>query len=133
METSLSTSVSTSTLIDRLILRYEIHSGVDVTIDDLIASRKLNLELTEGNDYCVMVEAGMFTSFSKEVKEALASEEHTKNRIALALLVKNGAQEMVANLYLKINKPKGITKIFKSEEDALTWLQQKRDEYYENK
>jgi len=40
-----------------------------------------------------------------------------------AVVINNFAQKMIANFYLKFNKPKKPTKIFNSSEKALEWIQ----------
>lgn len=121
---------STSTLIDHYIVYFKIAANADITVKDLKEGRAANHKLTEGQDYCVLLESGLFTSFSKDVREAMALPEHAEKRIALALLVNNAALELLAKFYLKVNKPVGVTKIFKNKEAAIQWLQQKRDEHY---
>ncbi len=96
----------------------------------MIEIRKGNANLARGKDYCVMFEAGSFTDFSKKAKEASASEEHSTGRIALALITQNLAMKIIADLYLRINKPKTPTRVFKNKTEALEWLRGKRDLHY---
>jgi hypothetical protein len=95
---------------------------VDVCVEEMLELRSKALEWTEGKGYCTYVETGAFNSFSKEVKEALVTKEHSSKRIAIAVLQSNLAIKIIADLYLKVNKPEDPTKLFRSKEEALKWL-----------
>lgn len=124
------TSVATCTLVEEGIIVYEIHPNSDFTIEGLKEGRAANAELSGGHDYCILVTGGDFSTFGKDAREAQATEEYTKNRFAMALVTSNSALELMAKLFLKINRPKGDTKIFSDDAKALAWLRMKRDEHY---
>lgn len=130
---SISTSVATLSLIDQHIIAFRVHDHATFGLNEMLEVREANLELSEGKPYCVMMEAGAFANFTKEAREASASPEHTKNRIALALVQDNLAIKMITEFYLKINKPVGATKAFRNREEALKWLVGQRDTFYLNK
>jgi hypothetical protein len=96
----------------------------------MLEIRKGNSELAKGNDYAVLIEAGSFTDFSKNAKEASASREHSEKRIAMAIITSNLAKKILADLYIRINKPVSPTRIFNSKDEAIKWLQEKRDIHY---
>ena len=79
----------------------------------------LNGELESG---LVLMLAGSTTQFTNEALEFSASKEGLRFSIAEALVVKNLAQRMVVNFYLKINKPSVPSKAFDSEDAAAEWL-----------
>ena len=79
----------------------------------------LNGELESG---LVLMLAGSTTQFTNEAREFSASKEGLRFSIAEALVVKNLAQRMVVNFYLKINKPSVTSKAFDSEDAAAEWL-----------
>jgi len=43
-------------------------------------------------------------------------------RLAVAFVVDSVANRVIANLYIKINRPPNPTKVFNNEEDAVLWL-----------
>lgn len=45
-------------------------------------------------------------------------------RLAVAFVVDSTANRMIANLYIKFNRPSNPTKVFNNEADAVVWLQQ---------
>lgn len=120
-------SIADLTLIDDCIIHVVVHDQVDVQFENLIEVRKKNIEFAKGKDYCVMLESGSFVDYSKKTREASASEEYSGGRIALAIIINSLAIKILADIYLRINKPFCPTKAFKNKEDALKWLQEKRD------
>ena len=96
-------------------------------LENLIEVREKNIEFAKGQDYCVLLESGSFVDYSKKAKEASASEEYSSGRIALAIIINSLAIKILTDIYLRINKPFSPTKAFKNKEDAIKWLQSKRD------
>lgn len=78
--------------------------------------------LSGGKEVRVMIVADELAQFDKGAREYSASDAGFKYTIADALVVKNLAQRLIANFYLKINKPKKPSRIFNSEEEAVKWL-----------
>jgi hypothetical protein len=95
----------------------------------MLEVRAANAKLSEGKGYCVLMEAGDFTSFSIDAKKASTSPERSLNRIALAIIQNNTAMKLIVGFYFKINKPIGPTKAFKNTEDALILLRKMRDDH----
>jgi len=126
------TSVATLSLIDDRIIYFKVDANADFGLKEMLEVRNANSILSQGQPYCVVMEAGLFSNFSEEVRVASASPEHSKNRIALALLQNNLAMRLVINFYLAINKPVGKTKSFSSKEKAINWLRKMRDQYDKN-
>ena len=74
-----------------------------------------------------------FSSFSDikpEMRACAADETGNSNTYSDAILIRSLPQKIIADFYLKINKPKKPTKIFYSLEKALEWtfLQMKQQE-----
>ena len=65
-----------------------------------------------------------FSSFSNikpEMREWAADESGNNNTYSDAILIKSLPQKIIADFYLKINRPKKPTKIFYSLDKALEW------------
>ncbi|UKN00291.1 hypothetical protein K6119_11150 [Paracrocinitomix mangrovi] len=124
------TSAADLKLIDDNIILFSTHKNAVFGLNEMLEVREANIILSEGRPYCVIMEAGEFTEFTAEAKTASASEEHTKNRIALALIKKNLATKIIVDLYLKLQKPVGKTKSFTTRKEGLNWLKKMRDAYY---
>jgi hypothetical protein len=69
----------------------------------------------------VIVPSG--ASATKEARE-YAAQESIRNRIkAQAIVLDNVATRIMANFYMKINRPRQPIKIFSDKKQAITWLQ----------
>lgn len=78
------------------------------------------------NCYVNVFEFKSFSSVSKEVRKwASKKSNRNVNSVADAIVCKNLPQKMIANFYLKINKPDYPTKIFSDFEKAVKWAQEK--------
>ena len=126
---SMKTSVATLNLIENQIIHFIVDDNAEFGLEDMLEVRAANIKLSDGQPYCVAMEAGNFSNFSEDVRKASASPEHTKNRIALALIHNNLATRLIFNFYLAINSPVGKTKAFQSKEKALLWLRKMRDRH----
>jgi len=66
--------------------------------------------------------AGRYTSVSTEAREWGGTEEATRFSIAEAYVIQSLAQKMIANFYLRFDKPAVPTRFFNSKEEAERWL-----------
>ncbi len=64
------------------------------------------------------------TSITKKAREFLAEAPHDKYAVAEAFFISSITQQLTANFYMKINKPKLPTKFFLSFDDAVQWLKE---------
>ena len=82
--------------------------------------------LTNGKKYPVLMTGHEFAQVDKEGREYSASEAGLRFTIADAIIVKNLAQKILAGFYLRINKPRKPTRVFKNENEAIEWLYQEK-------
>lgn len=122
-------SIGSLTLLEDRIILFETDEHVIVGMEELLEIRKVNHELSDGQPYCVVSKTGAFSSYSKEMLDASKTYEYSKNRIALAIVANNLAVKMMTNAYIRMRKPPIPTKSFRSEEDAVNWLRQMRDDF----
>ena len=109
-------------LYEPALIRIEIFSG---TIIGLKESKSMNDAigvLSEGKESLVLIVADEFAQFDRDSSDLSASEEGQRYTVADALVVKSLSQKILANFYLKFNKPVKPTRIFTNEEEAITWL-----------
>jgi len=66
--------------------------------------------------------AGKYTNVTSGARNYGASEEGLRNSIAEAYVISSLAHKILANFYMKFNKPKIPTQFFKTEEEAIVWL-----------
>jgi hypothetical protein len=104
------------------VLRIYIKAGEIFNLDDakeLIAAGK---ELGRGKPVRNLIVLGEHATADPEAREYAATKEAAKYRRADAFVIKSLAQRIVANFYLKFNKPFTPTKVFSSEDCAEAWL-----------
>lgn len=120
--TEFKTSKCIIKLISPTIVENKIIDGCDINLIDLTEIRNINLKLTNGKPYVVLLDAGEYTSITTEAREISATENFSKNLIAKAFVISSIPQRIVGNFYIKVNKPFASTKLFTSKEKAIEWL-----------
>lgn len=121
----ISTEFFTVTPIAKNILENIVHENVQVDIDQVLAMKKANEQLTNDEPYCVLVNSKIMSSITEDARKLTASKEFQKNTVAKALLVDSVGHRLVANFYIKVNKPHISTKVFNDRTKAIDWLTQK--------
>jgi hypothetical protein len=61
-------------------------------------------------------------SISNEARQYAADNSYPPNKLADALIYNSLAKKLIANFYIQFNKPKSPTRTFTSEQSALKWL-----------
>lgn len=108
-----------------------VHDNTSLDVPEIREIKRINMELTDGKPYGVLVDSGMITSITSEARELSASEEFKQNTVAKALFARSIGHHLVARIYLKINRPAIKTKSFSTREEALEWLEEVvQDELY---
>lgn len=77
-----------------------------------------------GDKLPVLVACGDLATTNVELLYHLAQEGSNPYSLADGFVLSSLNQKLLANFYIKINRPSRPTKFFKNEEDALTWLSQ---------
>ncbi|TNE55874.1 MAG: hypothetical protein EP338_01865 [Bacteroidetes bacterium] len=77
-----------------------------------------------GHAYRNLYEFEAHVDLDPEVREWAAAPDGNKKTIADALVVNNLAHKLLANFYMRFNKPVKPTRIFNKREQALKWLLQ---------
>lgn len=77
--------------------------------------------IAEGRKAPVIYTCTQFVIPSKEVREFVASEERSGLVLADAFVVNSLPQKLMANIFIKINKPVRPTKVFNNFEAACEW------------
>ena len=122
---SIKTKKGNLTLIEPGIIKLTMKENVEWNLEDAQETHKANLKLSNGEKFCVLLNASRFFIPSKEAQEFIASKQCTNYRIAAAYVVKNLGLQLLGNLFIRTFS-KNATRIFKTEEAALKWL---REEY----
>lgn len=65
---------------------------------------------------------GKYMNFSKEAREFSLTEKGMKNVLISAFVLDSLPHKILANFYIKIDKPPFPTKFFATRKDALDWV-----------
>lgn len=109
-------------LVEEGIVVNHIKLGKLIEANDVYEIRNINLDLVKHQPYGVLVESDELTSFSAEARILAASKEIACHSAAKALLINSLGQRIIANFYLKVNKPYVKTRVFEKKEDAYDWI-----------
>jgi hypothetical protein len=74
------------------------------------------------HDYPMIVILGCVKHITKEAREFLASKEGCQKVKRCAIVISSEVTKIIANFFIRINKPQVPTTIFTSEEKARQWL-----------
>ena len=99
---------------------------------------KITIKMTEkgydflnrngGGRFYNIYEFSSFSEMDPEVREWCATTSGNNYTYVDAIVISNFAQKLIADFYLKFNKPQMPTRIFKSKEKALDWILELNDE-----
>lgn len=86
------------------------------------------LRIGNGRSYPSLVNLVNIAGEEKEARDYYSSGEGIKHLIAGAFIVDSYLPALLANIYLKINRPKVPARLFTNEESALKWLEPFRNQ-----
>ncbi len=104
------------------ILHIHIPSGAEMQLGDAVQVVEAMRVLGKGKKYPVLIDAGEFATIDKEVRIFSAGEESNIYTLADAIAYSSLAQKLVADFYVKHNKPVVPTQVFPDKAGALKWL-----------
>ena len=108
---------------DNLYYEVDMFNNIDFNVEDLkllVETQKENFGLL----LPVLVLCKEFTNTNFELMSSLSKNQNNPYSKADAFVIYSLSQKILANFYLRINKPERPTKFFNSKEEALVWLKQ---------
>lgn len=96
---------------------YEITENQLIQITDAIS------KLSSGRKDAILSVAGLYGSMTPEARKISINTDN-EYTLAIALVIQDLSQRLLANFYFRIKKVNYPVKIFKSEEEATNWLYQ---------
>lgn len=87
--------------------------------DELMAAHK---KIAGAQPHCVLYTADEFVSFSPEARKRAGELEEELSYYASASVASNIAYTIIANFYIRFNKPRKPFRNFTREQDAIAWL-----------
>lgn len=109
-------------LLDEGIIHIHIKSGNEIELSDAVFIVEAMEKLGGGKKYPILIDAGEFSSIDHEARIFSAAAESNIYTLADAIAYCNVAQKLLANFYVKYNKPVVPTEIFSNKTDAILWL-----------
>ena len=94
-----------------------------VSAADAVKIMSWAVETTKGERYKVLYIPEKGSNVSPELRAMLADPERAKRIIADAMVVASFPHRLLADFYLRFNKPAVATKLFSNEEAARRWLE----------
>jgi hypothetical protein len=96
----------------------------NVEIDIPLQLRMLDAfnEICKGRKLPFLFDAREHVTVTKEARLHAIEMEDLTPVAATAVMAKSLAYKLIADFYVKINKPKNPFKVFRNEDDAISWL-----------
>lgn len=113
------------TLIEEIppIIKMWVNDHEFLEVDDVRAMREVNLSLSEGKPFCVLLDTGEgYFNLVPEAAKLLNSKEYAEKRMAAAFIVKSLASRLAGNFFIRMGGRYHHTRMFSEETEALKWL-----------
>jgi hypothetical protein len=112
--------------IDGIYLWVVFKDNIDMSIDDAINHEQSIYKLAQGKKYLIMLDGrAHMATFSPEARKYMAESPLVNEvRVAQAIIVSSLAGRLIANFYIKFNKPPRPVRVFNDEASAKKWLKQ---------
>ena len=101
--------------------KVSVNEAEEFTIDDLKKLVNAQKELGE-EKLPVLVLCSEHATTNSELLKTISKNINNPYSKADAFVIKSMAQKILANFYIKINKPERPTKFFNDKDDAINWL-----------
>jgi len=106
------------------ILRADAYAGVEQTLDDAKAQIAVHRQDLGGERRPLLVDIRTVRSVSREARVYYAGYAAAELYSATAFLVESPLSRALGNFFIGLNRPMFPTRLFTSEQEAITWLSQ---------
>lgn len=107
------------------LLRARFFPGADVSAADARENLAASAALCGGRCTPALIDLRGIRSQSSEARAVFAGPEAARVSRAVALLVDSPLTQVLANFFLRFNRPRAETRLFTSEEAAEAWLRER--------
>ena len=125
-ETEINTKKAKVTLTNDNHILIKVFEDQELELSDVKEINSAKREIAAGKLNTVIFIPGKFGAITKAAREFSASEEACHNTIAKAIVTNSISGKLIANFFIKINKPLSPTKLFSSLTEAINWLNSMR-------
>jgi hypothetical protein len=110
------------TLIEEHIICSKINDFAVLELEDFMVIEKWIKENINETKIYNLLQFGNGSSVSRELREYSTSQQGSQLSSGTAVIVKNFAQQLIVDFYLKFNHPTLPTQAFHKKEKAIKWL-----------
>jgi len=101
---------------------YFQYLSVRINLEEAVQCMKDRLSILDGKEYLLLINSRNVKKFDHDARRRMEHDDARKGIIKTAIVVNSKVQEVMANFFLYINKPKVPLRIFTKEDEALRWL-----------
>ena len=108
------------------IVHVKYKDEIEVDVEAVKKHIEAIIKLANGQEVCVLLDARNVNSqVTSEAREyASTNKEYENTRKAYAIVVNSLANKLVANFYIKFNKPAKPSRVFNNKKEAMDWLKE---------
>lgn len=122
--TVIETSVSVITIHENGVGQMHFKDGIILDVPEQMVHLEALIKIADGKKMPFVVTAGKHVNITPEARDNAILIEDISPVAATAVVVQNLAYRLIADFYLKINKPKTPYKVFTDEKAAFDWCLQ---------
>lgn len=104
------------------VIQIDTKTTEEYSVEDAKEVTTIIQKIGKGKKFPVLMIVKNYMDVDKETRKFYGSKEATINKIAEAFVINSSALKIIANFYIRIEKPNIPSKIFTNTEDAITWL-----------
>ena len=104
------------------ILQTACEENTKMTLDEATNLTQAHIEITNGTPTLLLCDITDVVDMPKSCRDYFAGKAHCDTFTACALITNSIISKVIGNFFLGLNKPLKPTKLFSSENEALSWL-----------
>ena len=104
------------------ILNIVFKQDADVKLEDVKENIEIRKQMQEGSKVLVLGDIRGILQISSEARAFVSSKQVANLNIAMAIITDSLTTKLLANFFIKFNKPQSPTKLFNDKQSALVWL-----------
>lgn len=100
-----------------------IKSGEMLTVEESKVIAQWALSLTDGAKFKLLTIPEEHATVDSDVREFLGSDNRQERVLADAMVINNLPHKLLADFYVRFNRPKIPTRFFETEAEAREWIE----------
>lgn len=104
------------------IVEIQVRENADISEKECVEIKNAYEEILEPKKYPLLHVVGNYVTFDKSAREYSSSEDGLKFSLAEAYVINSLPHKILANFYIRVNKPSVPTKFFGTKQEAVAWL-----------